>query len=234
MAVIRSAVIAPFRTRLSEARLLRADASAHAPGVHRSAEEVRLDALQEQIEKQIRAEIAAETQAIYAQERERGHAEGHAQGLAQAQAGAAEQLDEIHQQLRETMHSTLSDLEQAQRTQLAKLEASVGEIAFAAVCRIVGHQAVSRAFVLGMVEHTCAQLRSTTKATARMHPGTIELLRALMQGEELSVRGLTLQIVADDSLQLGGCVIEADCGTYDGALETQLRRLHAVLAGEQG
>jgi len=104
-----------------------------------------------------------------------------------------------------------------------------GEVAFAAVCHLVGRQAATRPFVLGLVEQICRQLRTDVRAMARMHPCDIDTLRELLQDGELRVHSLGLEVVPDESLELGGCVIEAASGRYDGALEGQLRRLHAVL-----
>lgn len=233
--LIRSALLAPYRTRLSETAVARAAAPGAAQlNAQRSDTHSAQETLRVEIEKQLRSELAMQVQKLYESERERARAAGHAAAVAEAQAVMAKESAAIREQLEARAHSALSALQRAQQTALLKLESSVGEIAFAAVCRLVGAKAMSRAFVLGLVEHTCAQLRADTIATARLHPRDVQSLGELLQDQELRLQSVGLQVVADESIELGGCVIEAASGRYDGGLESQLRRLHAVLASTDG
>jgi flagellar assembly protein FliH len=216
--LIRSAQLAPFRTRLSELR----------PA------QPRLDPLREEFERQVRAESAAQIQELYESERKRAHAEGYADGVSAGKAAAATELAQACERLTVQTNRALSALAEAHRAALVKLESSVGEVTFAALCRLVSGQATSRSFVLGVVEHTCAELRADLNATVRLHPRDIETLGEWLQDDELWVDSLGLKVVPDESLVLGGCVIEAPSGHYDGGIENQLRRLHAVLTGSVG
>jgi flagellar assembly protein FliH len=216
--LIRSAQLAPFRTRLSELRTAQ-------PG------QPVLDPLREEIERQVRAESAAQIQQLYESERLRARAEGHADGVAAGKAAAATELAQACERLTVQTNRALSALAEAHRAALLKLESSVGELTFAALCRLVSAQVTSRSFVLGIVEHTCAALRADLNATVRLHPRDIETLRESLQDDQLRVDSLGLKVVPDESLVLGGCVIEAPSGHYDGGIENQLRRLHAVLTG---
>ena len=223
-ALIRSAKLGPSRLRLSETRGV--DASADP-----DAQKKELRALRADIEKQVRAELALQLQELRDAERERAQAEGYAAGIAEAQADAAQQLSQAREQFKASVASALSALEQAHRSTVARLEASVGEVTFAVVCRLIGEKAATQSFVLGLVERACVQLRTDAIATARLHPRDIHVLRELLHDAELRIQSLALKVVSDESLELGGCVIEAASGQYDGGLESQLRRLHGVLTG---
>ncbi len=169
-------------------------------------------------------------QELYDSERERARADGHAAGMAEARAAAAEELARANEKFKSMVDRAMSAMELAHQGALSKLESSVGEVAFAAVCRFVGRNRASPEFLMGLVEHMCAQLRADVIATARLHSRDVKTLRQLMPDQDLRIRWLGLKLVPDDSLELGGCVIEAASGRYDGSLEGQLRRLHAVLA----
>lgn len=227
-AVIRSAQLAPARTRLSEASTIRSPGAPTTPKSARS----ELETLRGEIEKQLRAEYSQEMQELYAEERERGRVDGLATAMTEARAAVTEELKHARKDMEARLDSALSALTEAHQSAWSKLESSVGEVAFAAVCRVVSQLATSQEFVLGLVEHTCAQLRADAMATARLHPRDIEILRELLNGNELRVQALGLKVIPDESLALGGCVIEAASGHYDGGLESQLRRLHTVLCGE--
>ncbi len=233
--LIRYAQLAPLRMRLSAATAApgavaapqgaRAQVPNPAPHTQTAA-----DALRAQIESELRAEFTAQAQVERDEERARAQAAGYDDGIAAARAAAAAELERARDQLSAQLRAAVSALEEAQRAALARLEAGVGEVAFAAVCRLAGDEAVARAFVLGLVEQTCAQLRADVTATARMHPRDIRALGDLLHDGALRVGSLGLSLLPDESLALGGVVLEAASGRYDGGLETQLRRLHAVLS----
>jgi len=223
-ALIRATRLAPSRMRLSETRaILPSPVSADA--AREFIEEQRVSALREEIENQLRAKTNLQLQELYQAERERARADGRAE----ASSIAADELAKSREQLRAKLDGALTALERAHEAVLTRIESSVGEIAFAAVCRLVSRKAASREFVLGLVGHACAQLRAET-ATARLHPRDVELLGEMLEGDVLRVQSIGLKLLPDDSLSLGGCVVEAASGTFDGGLENQLRRLHAALS----
>jgi len=217
--LIRSASLAVARRRLSE---IREGAVEHALAAK--------DAARLEIERQVREELTRDLQEILDVERQRAHGEGYAEGLAQGRADAAAELAQHREKLVLQARGALAALAQAHEVALNRFESNVGEIAFAAVCRLLSRELLSRSLVMGLVEQTCSVLRNETLATARLHPRDIETLRELTGGEDLLVQGLRLNLVPDESLRLGGCIIESSSGRLDGGLESQLRRLHAVLA----
>ncbi|HEY5760114.1 MAG TPA: FliH/SctL family protein [Steroidobacter sp.] len=230
-AVIRSAHIQSSRTRLSDARLARAGGGPDAQPTVQQSIRAKADALRLEIETQVRAELSTQMKKLYQEERERAFAEGHADALEAARVEAAAELARTQEELRLKVAGALSAMESAHAAALSKLESSVGEVAFAAVCRFVNAHGTSSSFVQSLVQQTCAELRGDMTATARMHPRDLATLSELLQDGEMQVQSLALKFVADESLALGGCVIEAASGHYDGGLESQLRRLHVVLMG---
>lgn len=217
--LIRSATFATARRRLSEVREL--DATAGPRDVK--------EAARREIELEVREELTRHLREVLDVERKRAYVEGHATGLEQGRADAAAELAQNREKLMLQARGALTALEQAHEAVLTRLESSVGEVAFAAVCRLVSRQLLSRSLVVGIVEETCSRLRTETFATARLHPRDIETLRELAVDGELQVQGVKLNLIPDESLRLGGCVVESSSGRFDGGLESQLRRLHAVL-----
>jgi flagellar assembly protein FliH len=186
-------------------------------------------ALREEIEQQVRAEMSGELQARYDEVYQQAHAAGLDAATTTARQAAVEAMECERVEMRHQVMSALSALHEAHEAALSQLQTEVGEIAFAAVCRLVGERGSSREFVLSLVARTCAHLRSDAIATVRLHPRDIDTLSGLLQQQQLSMESLHLKVVSDESLKLGGCVVEAPSGHYDGGLEEQLQRLHAVL-----
>lgn len=233
-ALIRSARLAPFRTRLSEApvRGRTAPGADATSGAKRDEQQSVQDALRAEIEARVRSELASHVQELYEDTHASAHADGYAAGMAEAKAAAAKELAQAREQLEASVEAALSALGQAHQAALSKLESSVGEVAFAAVCRLMSGLASSQTFVLSLVKQTCAQMRADAVATARLHPRDIQILGELVQDDGLRIQSLGLKVIPDESLELGGCVIEASSGQYDGGLEGQLRRLHAALVAK--
>lgn len=218
-ALIRSVRLAPSRTRLSDAH--QADEVAPNPE-----EIVRAD-----IEARLRTEAAAQAQKLYEAERKRAHAEGRAAGIEEARAHVDKVLTEQRETFQRQFDEALSALRRAHELALVQLDSAVGELAFAAVCRFVGSNAAKTWFVSSVVEQVCTVLRGDAVATARLHPRDIQILNELQADGEMRIASVGLKLIPDGSLQLGGCVLEAASGHYDGGLENQLQRLHAVFAG---
>jgi flagellar assembly protein FliH len=208
--------------RLSESRAAAAATVERAP--HPSA----ADTLRAEIRQQLRVETDAELRRLADVERDRARAEG----LAAARSVAAGEMEEARAELRVEIDLALEALEGAHAAALRKLEASVGEVAFAAVCRFVSSQGASRDFVRALVEQACSGLRGETLATARLHPRDIALLDDLLSDGAMRIQSLGLRLRVDESLPLGGCIVETASGELDGGLESQLRQLRAVLCGD--
>jgi flagellar assembly protein FliH len=229
-ALIRHAQLASIRTRLSAAHAGRIDAALEEGALH--SPQATPHALRDEIERQVRSELTEQMQRLYESERTRACEAGLAAAVAEAKAAAAEELTNSRRELEARVDSALAAMAVAHRSALAQLASSVGEVAFAAVCKLLGRQAPSREFVLSLMEQTCAELRADVTATARLHPRDIRTLGELLKDQELRLHSIGLKVIPDESLRLGGCFIEAASGQYDGGLECQLIRLHAVLTGD--
>src|SRR3954470_18110935 len=119
--LIRAARLAPLRLRLSETR-------ASAPLTSHPA----TPSLRDQIEAQVRAETAARGQEQY----EAARARGRLDGLAEARQLATEERTAAREQLRVEVDEAVAALGRLHAEALSRLESSVGEVAFAAVCRL--------------------------------------------------------------------------------------------------
>jgi flagellar assembly protein FliH len=225
--LIRSAELAPARTRLST----QAQALAPARGPHREDAASTQARLREEIERHVRAELAAEARAAAEAERERARVRGHAEGLAEGRSAALLDAAQARTEHQAEVARALQALGAAHAAALEAFEAAVGHVAFAAVCRLVGRHAGTALFTQGLVDQACAPVRAASAATVRLHPRDIEALGELRTGDGITVGSMVLKLQPDESLALGGCLVETELGDVQGDLASQLRRLHAVLNG---
>jgi len=192
-----------------------------------------LERMRADIGRAVRADIEQEIAGVAAQQRERARAAGREAGLSEGRLAAQQELAALRTEEQAATRRALEALRSAHRQALAQLEAAVGEVAFAAVCRIAGSAAMTRAFVMGIVQQACSRLPGDLPVSVRLHPRDLATL-GKSAGEVLTVDATGIQLIADDSLALGGCVVEST-GRIDATLSTQLTRLHELLlAGGPG
>ena len=223
-ALIRSATLADTRTRLGQ----RSPFAEQTASPQDDTNTVR-SRLREEVEQEVRAEFAAGLEEMRARERQCARSEGYAVGLREGRDIAQAELDEAKAAIRADLDAAVRLVHQVNTAAIAKFDAAVGAVAFAALRRMVGKLAATELFAHSVVEQVCTSLRTETVATARVHPRDVQTLNAVLERGRLNLGSLTLDIVADESLELGGCIVESRVGTYDGSLESQLRRLYAAL-----
>ncbi|WP_426104794.1 FliH/SctL family protein [Massilia sp. TSP1-1-2] len=153
--------------------------------------------------------------AVQAEAERRGYAAGAGMG---EQAGRAEYAAQV-----ERCRGLASQIEEARSAAIARAELAMVDIAFAAVCRIIGEQGVARATIAAAVSAAIAANRSRDQLTVRLHPDDAALLN------EGALPGEGLRYAPDPLVSLGGCIVESAGGTLDARFETQLALLAAAL-----
>ena len=146
----------------------------------------------------------------------RGYAAGEERGEREAREQLQAQIDRVKALAVQLAQSKLRVLDDA--------EDGVVELAFAAVCRIIGDEGTTRAALARMVRAGMAGARERENVTVRMHPDDAALLRMGEQGPEPDIR-----VSADPSVALGGCIVDSGTGSLDSRIETQIAALGAAL-----
>jgi flagellar assembly protein FliH len=145
---------------------------------------------------------------------EDGYRDGYEAGAAEAKteraAEAARQAEEFAR--------LLGSAEQALAGQIEGLEDVLVEIAFAAVCKLLGESALTEEGARNLVRAAMRGVRAKEGLVVRVSPADHRQLSA-RTGEG------RVELVADDRVALGGCIIETAGGTLDARLEVQLQQL---------
>ena len=153
--------------------------------------------------------------------RRQAAAEGYREGLERGEREGKALLAEETEQLRRLAASLGEALEGA----IGGAEDAMVEIAFAAACKVLGEAAVSEEGARAMVQQAMRQARAKEGLVLRVAPAD----QALVAGH-VAADGARLEVVADERVALGGCLIETAGGTLDARLEVQLRQLVDTLA----
>jgi flagellar assembly protein FliH len=180
------------------------------------------------------AEVLAREQAAREAERERQRraeeelARDEARRLAREeglQQGRAEGRMEMQSAI-ESLRAIAASLEAARDAWLADREDDLVCLVYEAVCRICGPLLATREGVREHLSATLQQVRGREPVTVRLASADIGKLREI--GAD-TWEGRQVALVADSSLDAGGCVIETAAGTLDARLSWQLEHLLDVL-----
>lgn len=143
---------------------------------------------------------------------EDGYRDGHEAGTAKA--------EEERAALAERFRQLAASVEQAVAAQIEGVEDALVEIAYAAACKVIGEAALTEAGVRAAVRTATQAVRARELVAVRISPADRALLGSEAPGE----------VLADERVALGGCIVETSGGSLDARLETQLRQLADVLA----
>lgn len=178
-----------------------------------------MDSLIEQARQTVLAQIKTEADAVREMARQRGLQEGRQAGMEEAKKEFAAELMRIR--------TLTASLQQALENQIQGAEEVMVNIAFAAVCKMLGDTAFSPGAIKHWVQQAQLSVLRHEKVVVRLHPADL----AALQGTTVldGVAADAVSWVADKSLQMGGCVLETERGGLDARLETQVQGLRAAL-----
>lgn len=165
-----------------------------------------------------------EIEAIFQEARQQGYQKGLEEGKNQNQ----QQLNKSLQQINDLIHA-LSD---AREATFQELEDSAVEVVFEAVTKILGYAATDKQIAYNVVREAIEQVKGRDHLIIRVSNKDYDLVKAALAhaGAEHSL-AKNINIVADNLVQLGGCLIETEAGSLDARLEIQLQRLKDILLG---
>ena len=169
--------------------------------------------------------FAAELQALRDEARERGRQEGREAGLAKAAAEHAAQL------------KALAGLVRGARS---RLDEGIGElcelgaeVVYEAVCKLLGQAFASREGVIAAVREVVRGARERSRLTVRVSPFDYATIRGHLDTVLEGLEAGAAEVVADERVELGGCLLETPSGSLDGRLEVQLSNLRLALLAAQ-
>jgi flagellar assembly protein FliH len=180
-------------------------------------------------------ELQAEAQAVRARMYEEGRLQGFERGMEQAQeqieSACMQAINELRldAQARAARIDLLADrLRTEVDERVVEVEDDMVALAFEAVCRILGPEAVRPENVQGMVRHLLVQHSQQQGWSVHIHPDDFAAMQASSGFDSENWKW-----VADESVGMGGVVLRSPRSSLDARLETQLERLRDVLTAQR-
>lgn len=162
-------------------------------------------------------------------QREKVLADGYEAGYASGREAAQQEVREALEAETAVVGDLLEAMREAFTQHLQEQEDVLVEIAFESVCKVLGRTLVTREGVSAVVREVLEQVRERDQLVIRLAPDDLALLDEVHPDLPGQAEAWRAQLVADERVARGGCLIDSPGGTLDGRLETQIHRLRDVL-----
>ncbi|MGE5620280.1 MAG: FliH/SctL family protein [Sphingomonadaceae bacterium] len=175
---------------------------------------------------EILAEAEARAAAVTREAMARGYSDGKAEGL----RAAEEQCKGYLERLAELAKRAVIDRE----TMIRSAEQELATLALEIASKIIRREvATDPTIVLAMIESAIEKVGSTESVRILVHPEDVDLVREKWSELRGAVAfGTNWEVVGDDQVDRGGCIVETKSGLVDSRIETQLAEI--VTAFEVG
>jgi len=181
-----------------------AAATAEAAGIVESAR-----AHADELVRDAAVEAAAIRHDAYAEGREQGRIDG----IALARAELAEHMA--------LLQAALAEAKSVRDRLLWAAEHEIVELAMAATRTVVGeHARLDPSMAVDVVERALERAGSQNVVAVRMHPTRLELVEAHLT--ELRGSPSPFELRGDESIEVGGCIVDTSTGQIDARLDVQL------------
>lgn len=155
-----------------------------------------------------------------------GHAEGFAQGYADGRAAASEDLAGDLSFALTALHGAIEDLARRDAAGLESLQREATELALAIAREVIGREVLT-ADNPG-ADALARALRFAPDrgvAVARLHPDDLELIST----SDRLATGRDVELIADRSVERGGCILDVGPARIDAQLTPALERIRTEL-----
>ena len=150
-------------------------------------------------------------------------------GMQEAQSQIETQTATRIEELRAQMTATINQIASLQNEIAARAEVDLVEFALEIAKKIVGREVtIDREIAVALVKVSLKKLHDRSIAEVHLHPEDYEYVQA--HREKLGFKG-TLDLVADSSISLGGCLIHTETGDIDARIESQFDEIAHGLLG---
>lgn len=139
-----------------------------------------------------------------------------------------------HEEWLQNFDNIIADLHRRFSDSIGKLEQCSITLAVEIAQHILQREIQSdTAIAIEQVQRAFERINGIDAVTIRLHPYNVDALKKV-KSSLLALAGdvKTIDIVADPSIEMGGCVVDTNIGSIDAQIKTQLEQLRATMVKE--
>ncbi len=192
----------------------------------RMTEEMRLAAEKKTAEVESAARAQGEKEG-----QEKGHAEGYQKGLDEGTAKGLEQGLKELSELKDSYQRVTAELAQRADAAIDNRAEKVSEVVMDIVRQVVAAElATNHEVVANVVREALAKVKDTSKLIVHLNPQDIQEARRHRHDFMAVLDGVfSLQMVEDENVGRGGCLIETGSGLVDARLASKMKEIAGEL-----
>lgn len=138
---------------------------------------------------------------------------------------ARAQFEEALRKERQTMAEALHQFAADRSSYFLRVEGEVVQLAMAIARKVVHREAqIDPNLLRGLVRYTLDKLRDGTRVKLLVNPASLGLWKQAFAGE-----GENLELVSDEKIEPGMCVVESELGSTSVSVENQLKEIEQGL-----
>lgn len=151
---------------------------------------------------------------------------------AEVRAELEKKYSSEHVTLNSRVLALIESLETAKRSELSTLDNEIYNVVFEAVCKIIGTSVTNSEVVVSIVREVMRHAQDRMQMVIRVAPADFEIIQ---EAKDTLSKGMSnrVDIVADDHINYGGCIVQTDAGSIDGRLEQQLSSLLDLILSQR-
>lgn len=155
--------------------------------------------------------IVTEADEAYRRERERGYDDGQ-----------REASDAFAEQMIEVVSNTIDHY--------ASVESTIVDLVMMAIKKILGDME-EKDRITKLVHHALTVVRNQSRVTLRVSPLQVDMVKESLGAITAGLSGIGfVDVVTDNRLGRGSCILETELGIVEASLDAQLAALHGALA----
>lgn len=150
-----------------------------------------------------------------------GFEEGYNEGLTDAKNETIGKL--------ESLEKLIESISSARQESIAAREDELVEIVYAAVTKLLGNILNTKDGVVAAIRNVSQYVNKRDKLVFRVSEKDYQLLKDIDKRSLIVGDAKEINVIADQHVQLGGCIVETTAGSLDSRLEVQLKNLMETL-----
>ena len=158
---------------------------------------------------------------------QKGYSDGVAKGLAEGQKAGFESAAKKNEPVLKSFQEALLQLQNLRQETYQRIEREVVDLALAIARKVICREVeLNREVIVCVAREALAKIEDPGKIRIKMNPSDLQFLEeAKYQLSDLIAHIDNATLIAEDSIQSGGCVIETNSGEIDARVEAQLRAI---------
>jgi flagellar assembly protein FliH len=170
-------------------------------------------------------EAESDAENLKAEAKEQGHAEGYNEGREEGRQQALDEMKDAINSANEQAMKTLKDAKEASLDYMVQAEHDIAEVVLTVAGKVIPQHFIDAPqVILPLVREALLKIKDQKEIFVHVAPDSYDLVllardefRSMLPGGNAS-----LEIVSDESLKPGDCLIETESGALDARVSTQL------------